>query len=110
MKSDHRLRHHDRSHAPLNSSISPLRALNAEGNPTATPRGTVVNVGVPSQAIIAALHDALTPDQQANHLSRLRAYLVDTRGWLTSLTTLSDLQRITERYDPSGRQWAARGG
>ena len=112
MKSDHRLRHHDRSHAPLNSSISPLRALNAEGNPTATPRGTVVNVGVPSQAIIAALHDALTPDQQANHLSRLRAYayLVDTRGWLTSLTTLSDLQRITERYEPSGRRWAARGG
>ena len=105
MKSDHRLRHHDRSHAPLNSSISPLRALNAEGNPTATPRGTVVNVGVPSQAIIAALHDALTPDQQANHLSRLRAYATSAVSLnraplaIGRTPTDEDIRFIRSRYD-----------
>ena len=68
----------------------------------------VMNVGVPSHAVIQALHDQLTAQQRIDHLSRLRAYVVDTRGWRTNVTTLSDLQGLVDRYEPSGRQWAMR--
>ena len=69
---------------------------------------TVVNMGVPSLAVITTLTDALTADQQADLLTRLNAYVAAQRGWLTAVTALADLATIAPRYEPSGRQWAMR--
>ena len=54
------------------------------------------------------INRTLRAQQRIDHLSRLRAYVVDTRGWRTNVTTLSDLQGLVDRYEPSGRQWAMR--
>ena len=69
---------------------------------------TVVNMGVPSLAVITTLADALTADQQADLLARLDAYVADERGWLSAVTALADLATIETRDEPSGRHWAMR--
>ncbi len=68
----------------------------------------VVNMGVPSLAVITTLADALTADQQTDLLTRLDAYVADERGWLSAVTALADLATIETRYEPSARQWAMR--
>ena len=72
------------------------------------PTHRVVNVGVPSLAVIRALADGLPPAQQTAVLTRLDAYLADTRGWHAGVTALADLATVAPRYEPSGRQWAMR--
>ena len=85
----------------------------AEDQPDSTPLGadpgqTVVNVGLPSLAVIEALYtDTLTAPQRTTALSCTGDY-VTGRGWLPALTTLADLATIETRYRPSGRQWAMR--
>ena len=78
--------------------------------PLATDESThrVVNMGLPSLAVITTLADALTADQQADLLARLDTYMADERGWLAAVTALADLATIETRYEPSGRQWAMR--
>ncbi len=51
--------------------------------PLATDDAThrVVNMGVPSVAVITTLATALTADQQADLLTRLEAYIAAQRGW-----------------------------
>lgn len=72
------------------------------------PTHRVVNVGVPSQAVLTALHNNLSTPQQTDLIARLDAYVADERGWLPAVTSLSDLATITPRYEPSGRKWAMR--
>ena len=72
------------------------------------PTHRVVNVGVPSLAVITTLYDALTTDEQADLITKIDAYVADERGWLSAVTTLADLATIETRYEPSGRQWAMR--
>ena len=72
------------------------------------PTHRVVNVGVPSLAVIRSLAASLTAAQQAEFLMRLDAYVAGKRGWLTSVTAIADLDTIETRYEPSGRQWAMR--
>ncbi len=67
-----------------------------------------VAIGLPSLAQLEALYAALTTAQQAAALDTLRATVVTRRGWLSSLTALSDLAGIETRYEPSGRHWALR--
>ena len=88
-------------------TVEPLSGP-VDGDGNRLPGYTIVDVGLPSHAVIAALYDALTATQQAQYVANLSAYIVDERGWLDSLTTLADLQQITPRYEPSGRQWAVR--
>ena len=52
--------------------------------------------------------DGLPPAQQTAVLTRLDAYLADTRGWHAGVTALADLATVAPRYEPSGRQWAMR--
>ena len=67
-----------------------------------------VAIGLPSLAQLQTLFGALTADQHAAALDALRATVVTRRGWLSSLTALSDLSGVVPRYEPSGRQWALR--
>ena len=41
-------------------------------------------------------------------IASLSAYIVDQRHWLPSLSSLDDLNNMSDRYKPSGRQWAYR--
>ena len=72
------------------------------------PTHRVVNVGVPSLAVITTLYDALTTDEQADLITKIDAYVAAERGWLGGVTTLVALATIEARYEPSGRQWAMR--
>ena len=72
------------------------------------PTHRVVNVGVPSLAVITTLYDALTTGAQADLITKIDAYVAGERGWLSAVTTLADLATIDTRYEPSGRQWAMR--
>ena len=71
---------------------------------------TVVNVGLPTLAVITAVYTSdLTADQRTAALSCTGDY-VTGRGWLSVFATLTDLATISARYEPSGRQWAMRCG
>ena len=72
------------------------------------PTHRVVNMGVPSLAVLTALAEALPAAQQTAFLTRLDTYVADTRGWHAGVTALADLATIAPRYEPSGRQWAMR--
>ena len=72
------------------------------------PTHRVVNVGVPSLAVIRSLAASLTAAQQAEFLMRLDAYVADERGWRPEVTALADLAAVETRYERSGRQWAVR--
>ena len=72
------------------------------------PTHRVVNVGVPSLAVITTLYDALTTGAQADLITKIDAYVAGERGWLSAVTTLADVATIETRYEPSGRQWAMR--
>ena len=77
---------------------------------TDEPGHTVVDVGLPSLAVIESVYTAaLTSDQRTAALTCTGDY-VTKRGWLTTFTTLADLATIEARYRPSGRQWAMRCG
>ena len=89
--------------------ITPIMhiATDETGATNSTTVGRVVNVGVPSLAIIEALYAALDASQQTTLLANLSTYIAQ-RGWLENLTALSDLAAVETRYEPSGRQWALR--
>ena len=77
---------------------------------TDEPGHTVVDVGLPSLAVIESVYTAaLTSDQRTAALTCTGDY-VTGRGWLSEFTGLSDLSTIEARYEPSGRQWAMRCG
>ena len=72
------------------------------------PTHRVVNVGVPSLAVIRALAEALPAVQQTAFFTQLDAYVAGERGWHAGVTALADLATLAPRYEPSGRQWAMR--
>jgi hypothetical protein len=44
----------------------------------------------------------------ASVMADLKSYIVDNRDWLSSFTSLDDINNITERYQPAAREWAFR--
>ena len=68
---------------------------------------TVADVGVPTLAVITGLYQGLAVTERVAALSCTGAY-VEGRGWLDAWTGLASLSGITDRYEPSGRQWAMR--
>ena len=77
----------------------------AQGNDL--PGFTVVNIGLPSLSVIEALYATLPLAQRTAALTCTGDY-VESRGWLTEFSTLTNLGGIEARYEPSGRQWAVR--
>ena len=82
-------------------------ALPLDENGNVLEGNTVVNVGLPTLAVIQQVYAALDAADRTGAIERLSAYVV-RRGWLTGLTALSGLSSIAARYEPSGRQWAMR--
>ena len=70
---------------------------------------TVVNVGLPSYAVIGSVYaDVLTAEQRAAAVAAASAYF-QQRQWLADpITALTDPDQFPERCRPSVRQWYMR--
>ena len=78
-----------------------------DDNDNPLPGYTVIDVGLPSLAVIELVYATLTATERTVALRSTGDY-VTGRGWLESFATLADLSSIETRYEPSGRQWAMR--
>ena len=54
------------------------------------------------------IYSQLPTGDRNNILNKLRIYVANERQWLTTLSSINDLNNIEERYRPSSRQWAMR--
>ncbi len=57
---------------------------------------------------LQTLYDALPETERSAVMNLLREYLVNKRKWLSSLTTISDLDQVSDRYHEAAQFWAMR--
>ena len=96
--------------ASIGDTVSPI-SIPSDDNDIPLPGYTVVNVGLPSLAVLEALYGAMTDSQQTDAQNALDTYLIQ-RGWLigqhTHDTIAVDYAAVVVRYQPSVIQWAMR--
>ena len=72
------------------------------------PGYTVVNVGLPTFSVIESVYtNVLTAAQRSTMLTAWSGYMLG-RGWIQTALTAFTAPPVTERYEPSSRQWAMR--
>ena len=86
------------------SPIMPLRQFTAEGQPPGAIRGTIVNMGVPPDAVLSTLMAT-----RAAALVTWQTYILN-RNWAetTPATYNATITLVSDRYKPAARLWAMR--
>ena len=86
-------------------------ALGVQEDASGTPLAgyTVVDIGLPTYAVIEALYQTRSMTERTDALACADAYVVG-RGWISpGVHTLSQVNTgVPERYEPSSRQWIMR--